>query len=118
MVIEDKSIEKAREKTLASTTWFKVPELAKQANVNTTAMEIQLSEWKASNEIFSVVDKGIELFPIYVFDAKNLKPMAVLAPILAVFLKKKNGWDIAFWFASANGFLAGDRPQNVLPVDS
>ena len=43
------------------------------------------------------------------------RPLKPLAPILAVFGTAKDGWGLAYWFASANSFLGGKRPQDVLP---
>jgi hypothetical protein len=31
-----------------------------------------------------------------------------------VLRKKKDGWGIAFWFASSNHCLGGNRPQDLL----
>ena len=38
--------------------------------------------------------------------------------ILKIFGNAKGGWSLAFWFAALNSFLDGERPQNVLAIES
>lgn len=64
--------------------------------------------------IFSVVHDGVELFPPYVFTDSKPQPLAGLQAVLIMFAGKKDGWGMAYWFASANGYLGGKRPHDVL----
>jgi len=80
-------------------------------------MQNNLTEWRCNNEIFGVLIEKIELFPGYALDMKNVNPSPNIAPILALFLNKKDSRGMAYWFAGANGFLGGERPQNILRVD-
>lgn len=117
MATESEMIERAKQKVLTSTTWFSPAELAKFVDVPSADMEIQLSAWKKSGMLFSVLHEGVVLFPSYVFDGNKRKPIEGLHPILALFANKKNDWGLAYWFAGANGYLGGKRPQDMLPVD-
>ncbi|RYY04585.1 MAG: hypothetical protein EOO53_01880 [Gammaproteobacteria bacterium] len=117
MSCEWQMIVKARQKVMESSTWLTPSELASLAGASTFAMKIQLSEWKSANQIFSVFNDHIELFPAYIFHQNKLQPLAQLFPILTLFLNKKDDWGVAYWFAGANGFLGGERPQNIIRVD-
>lgn len=37
-----------------------------------------------------------------------------MAEVLRVFDGKKEGWGLAYWFASVNSYLGGKRPQDLL----
>lgn len=64
--------------------------------------------------LFSVDHEGIELFPAYAFTDDQLQPLSGLQAILTLFAGKKDDWGVAYWFASANGYLGGKPPQDVL----
>ncbi|MNN96262.1 hypothetical protein D3C81_2152150 [compost metagenome] len=44
--------------------------------------------------------------------------MPELKAILDVLRTKKDGWGIAFWFASSSGYLGSRRPQEMLFSDA
>jgi len=78
---------------------------------------VQLGVWKETKMIFSVLHERVELFPAYAFTDDKLQPCAGLQVILTLFDGKKNDWGAAYWFAGANGFLGGKRPQDVLRIN-
>lgn len=47
-------------------------------------------------------------------DATELRPTAEFGAVINVLREKKDGWGIAFWFASSNHCLGGNRPQDML----
>jgi hypothetical protein len=51
-------------------------------------------------------------------DHAGHRPEPDLTVILDVLRTKKDGWGIAFWFSSRNGFLGYRRPQEVLCSDA
>ncbi len=60
---------------------------------------------------------GVDYFPAYALDAPaGYSPLKGLAKILAIFDGRKDDWGLAYWFASANSFLGGQRPQDLLGV--
>ena len=73
-----------------------------------------VDKWKAEGQIFSIQHAGCSLFPKYAFQNNAAhKPVPSLKVILEVVRTKKDGWEIAFWFASSNGFLGGHRRQEM-----
>ena len=52
-----------------------------------------------------------DYFPPYALDpSTDYRP----AQGLAAFLGRKDGWGLAYWFASVNSFIGGKRPQDLL----
>lgn len=79
---------------------------------------LSLDDWESEGKIFSIRHGGCSLFPMYAFLANaGHGPLPGLKVILDVLKVKKDGWGIAFWFASPSGYLGGSRPQNVLFSD-
>lgn len=108
---------KAKQLVLASTSWFTQAELANSTNMLLSEIEPHLLEWKSSGMLFSVHHEGAELFPSYAFNHDEHLPMEELKLILSLFAGKKDGWGVAYWFASLNGYLGGKCPQDMLQVD-
>ena len=89
-------------------------------SLDQTALQLGLlpsdvNKWKAEGQIFSIQHAGCSLVPKYAFhNNAEPKPLPSLKVILDVLRPKKDGWGIAFWFASSNGLLGGRRPQELL----
>jgi hypothetical protein len=80
-------------------------------NVSATA-----SRWKAAGEIFSVRAGRQDLYPLFQF--RDGRPRPELKPVLEVFGKRRDGWQIALWLTTANGWLPGEaRPIDLLQDD-
>lgn len=61
---------------------------------------------------------GVDYFPGYALAVSaDCRPAKDLARVLAAFRGKKDDWGLAYWFASANSFLGGERPQDLLMRD-
>lgn len=114
MTIELKKITRAKQKVISSTSWFTQAELARLTDAPPPDLEIQLRAWRETKMIFSVLHEGTELFPAYAFSIDKLQPIAGLQAVLMLFAGKRNEWGAAYWFAGANGYLGGKRPQDVL----
>lgn len=112
--LEQQIIATARRKALNATSWFTPAELARLNDVSAPDLDVQLHGWKEMKMLFSVHHEGIELFPAYNFTDDKLQPLSGLHEILTLFAGKKDDWGVAYWFASANGYLGGKRPQDVL----
>ena len=64
-------------------------------------------------------DNRLSIVSKYAFqDAAGHKPAPDLKVILDVLRVKKDGWGIACWFASSNGYLGNHRPQEMLCWDA
>jgi hypothetical protein len=70
------------------------------------------SRLKREGKLFTVRDGTSEKYPRFQFDAHG-QPLPVIAKVLALFKGKLEGWEIALWFHSNNGWL----PQQARPVD-
>jgi hypothetical protein len=112
---EAKMIAKAQEKVIASTQWVTASVIAQLAQFKSANTSSAASKWKTSCKIFSVNYLSEELYPIYTLDKSNgFRPLEGLKPIIELFRGRKDSWGMAYWFAGANGFLNGRRPQDVL----
>ena len=93
--------------------WLTGSEVGKRAGYSPTNFGAQPNRWKKKGKIFAISQQGVDLFPLYGLDSV-FRPLPVVQKILKVFKGMKNDWGIAFWFGSANSFLGGQRPQDVL----
>ena len=70
------------------------------------------SRWKREGKLFAVRHSGVDHYPAFQFADGTPRP--VVKAILAAFPKDMTAWQIAMWFASGNGWLDGDEPQERL----
>jgi hypothetical protein len=71
------------------------------------------NRWKQEGRIFSVLHRGAANFPGYQFDEKG-QPLPVIGQVLATLGRQSREWELALWFTSANGWLDGRRPVDLL----
>lgn len=71
-----------------------------------------VSVWKREGKLFAVRHSGIDLYPAFQFE--DGAPLPIMERILTVLPKDMSGWQVAMWFASGNGWLGGDEPQERL----
>lgn len=75
----------------------------------------RLDKWKKDGQIFAVNHRCVEYFPDYVLGpSTDYRPAKGLARVQAIFRGQKDDWSIVSWFLSANSFLGGERPQDLL----
>ena len=70
------------------------------------------SRWKREGKLFAVRRSGIDLYPAFQF--ADGAPRPAIKSILTALPNDMTGWQIALWFASANGWLDGAAPQDRL----
>ena len=70
------------------------------------------SRWKREGRLFAVRRSSIDLYPAFQFE--DGVPRPVIKKIIAALPNDMTGWQIAMWFASGNGWLGGDEPQERL----
>ena len=73
---------------------------------------VPASRWKAEGKIFAVRMTGRDQYPQFQFE--NGAPRPVIKNILVALPENLTAWQTALWFASANGWLNGGRPQDFL----
>ncbi|MEA2602976.1 MAG: hypothetical protein QOF89_3968 [Acidobacteriota bacterium] len=75
-----------------------------------------VGQWKREGLIFTVYHQGRSVYPAFQFDNEG-RPRPVVAEVLATLGQQGRGWQLALWFMSANGWLGGRRPVDVLDTD-
>ena len=70
------------------------------------------SRWKAEHKLFAVRVGRRDLYPAFQFE--DGAPRPIIKDILTVLPEAMTGWQKALWFASGNGWLDGDEPQQRL----
>ena len=70
------------------------------------------SRWKREGRLFAVRRSGVDHYPAFQF--ADGAPRPIIKAILSALPKEVTGWQIAMWFASGNGWLDGDEPQERL----
>ena len=70
------------------------------------------SRWKSEGKTFAVRMGRRDLYPAFQFE--DGAPRQVVREVLAALPDSMTGWQKALWFASGNGWLDGDEPQQRL----
>ena len=71
------------------------------------------SRWKRQGKIFGVPVGRADLYPAFQF--AEGRPRPEVGRVLAALPESMSPWQIAFWFASGNGWIENDAaPQNAL----
>ncbi|KLU20643.1 XRE family transcriptional regulator [Caballeronia mineralivorans PML1(12)] len=108
----------ARNAVLESGDWLTAAEVAQLAGLSTRNPSAQPNKWKKQGQIFAIHHGGVDYFPGYGLDRDaGFRPLKCLAKVIEVFDGKKDGWGLAYWFRSDNGFLSGKRPQDSLATE-
>lgn len=103
---------KARARFFGEWPSFTSKDLADVAGHGSKNKSMTASRWKMKGKVFSIRHGGVEYFPAFQFEEGQ--PIETVTKVLALLGKKKSGWQLAFWFTSPNGWLAGKRPVDVL----
>lgn len=107
--------ERAREYVFGSTRWLNVEEIEELIDSRPNDPRALPSTWKREREIFALHVDGVERFPIYLLDPDDgFRPRPVVRKILDAFGDQWTDWELANWFASANGYLEGKAPMDCL----
>ena len=114
-VEEDPQIERngrARARFLREDRPYTAAEVSKAAGSRARNVTELASRLKREGRLFTVRDAAGEKYPRFQFDAHG-QPLPVMAQVLRLFKAKREGWEIALWFYSNNGWL----PKQARPVD-
>ncbi|WP_426128295.1 hypothetical protein [Pararhizobium sp. PWRC1-1] len=103
---------KARARFFEGWPSFTSKDLAEVAGHGSKNKSMTASRWKMKAKVFSIKHGGVEYFPAFQFEEGQ--PIESVAKVLALLGEKKSGWQLAFWFTSPNGWLAGKRPVDLL----
>lgn len=113
--MEAQMLAKAKKAVLESGDWLSAGDIANLAEFTSRNPSSQPNRWKREGRIFAIRHNGSDYFPIYGLDKDaGYRPLPAMAKVLKVFDGKKDGWGLAYWFASVNSYLGGKRPQDLL----
>ena len=107
---------KAKTDILNSGDFLPATEVARLAGFSASNLSVQPNKWKRAREIFAIQHGREDYLPVYAL-TPDYRPRKEMAEILNIFGDAKDGWGLAFWFASLNSFLDDERPQDVLATD-
>ena len=106
---------RARTAVLKTRDWMSAPQIAEVAGFSTTNPSVQPGKWKRARAIFAIRHNGVDYYPTFGLDPGNgYRPLKSMAAIIQVLAVMKDGWGMAYWFQSANSFLGGQRPQDLM----
>lgn len=106
---------RGRRMVIESSEWLKASELATRTEKGQANPSAQPNKWKRDKKIFAIDIDGVDYFPDYGLDEKNgFRPVPGLEPIIRLLSNKRDGWGIAYWFVSPNGYLRGKRPLDLI----
>ena len=115
---EAKMLAAAKTEILQSNDWVTASEISDLAQFKSSNPSAQPNKWKLAGKMFALRHEGIDYFPMYGLDpALGYRPFAGLEPVVSTLAGKKDGWGMAFWFASPNSYLGGRRPKDLLQSD-
>ena len=106
---------RAKAAVLEGADWLTAAQVASIAGLSEKNPSAQLHKWKRDGAIFAIRRSGIDYFPGYGLDPdQEYRPRRALKKVIEQFDGSKEGWGLAFWFQSANSFLGGKRPMELL----
>lgn len=105
----------AHRAVLESGDWLTAAEILQLLGANSCSEDSQPTTWKSQGYIFTINDQGTEYYPAFGLEKEaGYRPYSVISKIIYIFKDVKDGWGMAFWFQSANSYLSGERPQDML----
>lgn len=105
----------ARQLILQDGDWVTAAGLSQLTGLEPAALAAGLQIWLHDDRLISFSHRGLEYFPVFAFgDSTEYRPTPEFGKVVKVLSEKKDGWGIAFWFASSNTFLGGKRPKDLL----
>ncbi len=106
---------RARTAVLQQADWLTTAQIADLAGFSASNPSAQPNKWKRDGLVFAIRHRGIDYFPGYGLDPKtDYRPLKAMARVIETFGEAKDSWGLAYWFSSANSFLGGKRPQDLL----
>ncbi|MFJ7282502.1 hypothetical protein [Pseudomonas sp. NPDC099000] len=115
---EARMLAQAKTEILQSNDWVTAKEISNLAQFKSGNPSSQPNKWKHAGKIFALRHEGVDYFPIYGLDpTQGFRPFSALESVIATWATMKDGWAMAFWFASPNTFLGGKRPKEVLSAN-
>jgi len=102
-----------RDFILQGATWLTSRELSDKANFKNANRSAGPNAWKRRGRTFAISVGGHDLYPAYGFD-QAWQPLPIMKRILDIFANMRSPWSLAMWFGTANGWLNGSMPKDLL----
>ena len=119
MLVEAKMMSAARSSILKTGDFVSAKAIADLADFSSKNKSSQPNRWKRKREIFAITHKATDYYPMYALDrTRDFKPLPAVRTVLELFDGKKDGWQTAFWFGSANSYLRNRMPKDLLQSDA
>lgn len=105
----------ARGMILRNGDWVTAADLSQLTGLEPTALAAGLRAWLREGRLISVSDRHQTYFPVFAFgDETPRQPSTEFGAVVKVLSPQKDAWGLAFWFASSNHWLGGQRPIDLL----
>lgn len=101
-----------RARYLQTVPTFSASDLHRMAGSRSSNRSALAGGWKEKRRVFAVPHNGQDRFPAFQFI--DGQPLKSIKEILSALPTDLSAWQIAFWFASGNGWLGGAAPQERL----
>jgi hypothetical protein len=109
---------RARTAVIDSGDWMTAAEIATAAGFSSTNPSAQPNKWKRDGAIFAIRHNGVDYFPSYGLDPQTgYRPRKALAQVIRTFGETRDSWGLAYWFMSANSYLGGKAPRDLLALE-
>lgn len=105
---KERMLNEAKKVMLENNTWLSGKDLYLNNQLD------MFQDFLTKRKIFCIVDKGIALFPTYMF--VDEKPLPVIAELIKIFGNCSNFY-LAAWIESVNSYLGGVSPKTLLATD-
>ena len=101
-----------RQEYLDETPLLTAKQIHDRSGVRSSNPSEPASRWKKEGRTFAVRIQRRDLYPAFQF--QDGVPRPLIKEVLAALPAEMTSWQKAFWFASGNGWLDGDEPQQRL----
>lgn len=102
-----------RQYLLEDAHWLTSAELSDRAGFKNRNRSAGPNGWKQRGKIFAINVEGHDRYPAYALD-EAYQPLKILKDILTVFGDGTSAWSVASWMGTANSWLDGKKPKDVM----
>lgn len=106
-------LEQLTARILEESEWLTARELSEKANFQNSNPSAGPNRWKSAGSIFALQLNGKDNYPLYALD-EGFRPVPVVKQVISLFGERKTPWGLAIWFGSANSWLGGSKPKDML----
>ncbi len=94
---------------------FSSADVAEMAGSRAKNRAALANRWESEGRVISVDYSAEKRYPSFQFGTDG-KPLGVVEEVARVLGQSLQGWELAMWFVTANGWLGGRRPVDMLTL--